>query len=130
MNEMNPQGVRKFVPGVDYPFDQDEYTALTLSFRDVMPPEVFASLKTTMNQDDLEEYLHNSVQEHENESGWAISGKVKIDWFAWVNDFHAEHPDFGTVFGNFETGVYATSKEAFEHFYANHTPTAWDYGEI
>ena len=65
-----------------------------------------------------------------HESGWTITGEVHEDWFTWVNDFKATHPTLGEVKGNFEYNVYATSEEAYNHFYENHEPMDWDYWDI
>ena len=65
-----------------------------------------------------------------HKSGWTISGEMHEDYYRWVNEFNAQHPDFGAVWGNFEDKVYADSEEAFEHFYKNHPPQDWDYGDI
>lgn len=62
--------------------------------------------------------------------GWAISGEVREDYYTWVNDFEALHPQFGKVWGNFENEVYADSEEGFADFFAKHAPTAWDYADI
>ena len=62
--------------------------------------------------------------------GWTISGYVSEDWFTWVNEFEASHPDFGRVWGDFEEVVYADSEEAYVAFFAAHTPHEWDYGDI
>jgi hypothetical protein len=37
-----------------------------------------------------------------------------------VEDFEAEHPIHGKIKGNFHETVFATSKEAFEHFKEHH----------
>jgi len=65
-----------------------------------------------------------------NESGWEIKGEVIEDWYEWVNAFEATHPDFGRVWGDFESFVYADSEQGFKHFYENHPPTSWDYWDI
>jgi hypothetical protein len=62
--------------------------------------------------------------------GWTISGKIKEDWYYWVNDFEANHPVFGRVWGNFESTVFADSEEAYDAFCAAHSPFEWDYGDI
>lgn len=62
--------------------------------------------------------------------GWNITGEIHEDYYYWVNDFRAIHPTLGIVEGNFEDKVFATSKEAFNDFWAKHEPTAWDYGDI
>lgn len=65
-----------------------------------------------------------------NESGWVISGEIHEDYFEWLNEFEAEHPDHGRVWGNFEETVYATSKEAYEAFIESHPPELWDSDDI
>lgn len=62
--------------------------------------------------------------------GWIITAKVQEDYYEWINDFKAEHPIYGKVWGNFQDKVYADSEEGYQHFYKNHTPNAWDYGDI
>jgi hypothetical protein len=62
--------------------------------------------------------------------GWRIEGEVIEDYFEWINYFEAQHPVYGRVWGDFEDEVYADSEEAFKHFYLNHPPTPWDYGDI
>jgi hypothetical protein len=89
--------------------------ALTLKPREVYEGEDVRSIK-------------NSSRTHS--SGWTILGDVKEDYFVWVNDFKAEHPKLGIVFGNFEKMVKASSEDAFSHFIKHHTPVAWDYDDI
>ena len=70
----------------------------------------------------------NSIGTHE--SGWTIEGKVHDDYYRWVNMFKATHPEYGTVSGDFETQVFATRKEGFDHFIKNHPYECWDYMDI
>ena len=63
-------------------------------------------------------------------SGWTIEGELKEDYFVWVNQFTATHPEFGTVCGDFEEKVVASSEEAFQHFMKHHPPHEWDYHDI
>lgn len=65
-----------------------------------------------------------------HESGWTITGKIYEDYYVWVNDFIATHPELGRVEGNFEHEVRATSEKAFRHFWKHHEPEAWDYMDI
>lgn len=65
-----------------------------------------------------------------NPSGWTITGEIHDDWYRWVNEFEATHPDFGRVWGDYEKEVFADSQEAFEHFFVNHPPEDWDYHDI
>lgn len=63
-------------------------------------------------------------------TGWTISGVVKEDWYYWVNDFEAHHPDFGRVWGNFEEAVFADTESGYEAFCAAHPKHVWDYADI
>jgi hypothetical protein len=65
-----------------------------------------------------------------HDDGWTIEGVISEDYVYWVNDFTATHSIYGTVRGNFEEEVFATSKKGFKHFYANHAPEIWDYMDI
>ncbi len=65
-----------------------------------------------------------------NASGWTIDGAIIEDYYEWVNEFEATHPDFGRVWGDYEDVVYADSKEAFDDFYQKHPPDQWDYWDI
>ena len=66
----------------------------------------------------------------ENQSGWTITGEIHEDWYEWVNSFEAKHPEFGRVWGDFESEVYADSEEGYKHFWEHHEPYAWDYWDI
>ncbi len=74
--------------------------------------------------------VEGGVHELKHKDGWKIKGAVHEDYYVWVNEFEAEHPTFGKVWGNFEKEVYADSEEGFADFYKNHAPEAWDYGDI
>jgi len=63
-------------------------------------------------------------------SGWRIDGQIHEDYSKWINEFKATHKDYGTVWGNFETVVYATSKKAYTQFVKDHPYTEWDYRDI
>lgn len=65
-----------------------------------------------------------------HKDGWTISGSISEDYFSWVNDFEASHPDFGRVWGNFESEVFASTEEAYQDFFEKHSPQAWDYWDI
>lgn len=71
-----------------------------------------------------------NVHTKTHESGWTIQGEIQEDYYEWVNDFKATHPHYGKVVGNFERKVWASSEEAFTHFWDNHEPEAWDYQDI
>jgi hypothetical protein len=62
--------------------------------------------------------------------GWTLTGVISEDYYYWVNEFGASHPDFGRAWGNFESEVYADSEAAFQDFFDKHTPEAWDYWDI
>lgn len=66
---------------------------------------------------------------HED-TGWTIEGEIHEDYYTWVNEFKATHPDFGLVWGDFEKSVMAYSQEGYEHFLKNHPPESWDYYDI
>lgn len=70
------------------------------------------------------------IQQMTHEDGWTIKGIVHEDYFEWVNEFEATHPTYGKVWGDFENEVFADTEEGFNHFYQNHRPCAWDYGDI
>ena len=65
-----------------------------------------------------------------HDSGWTITGELHEDYYVWVNDFTATHPELGRVEGDFEDEVKATSEEAFDHFWKHHQPSAWDYQDV
>ena len=65
-----------------------------------------------------------------HESGWTIEGRVYADYYKWVNEFRATHPELGFVRGDFEHIVYASSKAAYDHFFEHHPPTEWDSWDI
>lgn len=65
-----------------------------------------------------------------NESGWQVKAQIHEDYYEWVNYFEAFHPDYGLVYGDFESEVYASSDQALEHFLNNHPFEVWDYYDI
>lgn len=65
-----------------------------------------------------------------HENGWTITGQIHEDYYEWVNEFEAVHPELGKVWGNFEGEVLADSEEAFQAFYTSFPPVAWDYMDI
>ena len=73
-----------------------------------------------------EEGIHQKT----HSDGWTIKGEVREDYYVWVNEFEAEHPKFGKVWGNFEEKVFADSEEGFNDFFEKHEPNQWDYGDI
>lgn len=103
---------------IDYPY-KDE--ALTLNICEV------AVITDAMRQG-LELSGKECTRTHVD--GWTITGIIFNDWYSWVNNFSATHPEYGAVHGNFETEVHADSEAGFQHFYTHHTPTSWDYSEI
>ena len=75
-------------------------------------------------------HVQNQVQIKTHESGWTIKAQTHEDYYEWVNFFEATHPTFGRVYGDFEDKVFADTEAAFAHFFENHPPEAWDYGDI
>jgi|TARA_R110000851_G_scaffold1093_2_gene3805 hypothetical protein len=100
----------KKVFGIDF---DSEYGALTLPTSAVAEAEEFSGYHQRTHSD-----------------GWTITGYIQEDYYVWVNAFEATHELYGRVFGNFENTVFADSEEGYTHFYKNHTPEAWDYGDI
>lgn len=86
------------------------------------------TLKPDCVTDDDKETSGTHTRTHD--SGWTITGEIHEDWHIWVNEFTATHPDLGTVYGDFENEVYATSEAAFAHFWHYHEPEAWTYWDI
>jgi hypothetical protein len=62
--------------------------------------------------------------------GWTIRGVPVEDYYVWVNDFEAVHPEHGWVCGNFEKVILASSEKAYKHFVAGHPCHKWDYQDI
>jgi hypothetical protein len=79
-------------------------------------------------REDMYDLPGEYVRTHDNQ--WTIAGKVKEDYYEWINEFEAEHPVFGRVWGDFEGEVYADTEEGYQDFYKNFPPTAWDYWDI
>jgi hypothetical protein len=61
---------------------------------------------------------------------WTVSGEIVEDYFYWVNDFKATHLVYGTVEGNFETGITGPSDEVIDLFLKEFPPYRWDYYDI
>lgn len=99
----------KFIVKFDYPYD-----ARTL----------YQSYVT----DDENKYYGYHTKNHE--SGWTISGEIHYDWAIWVNEFSAEHPVLGRVYGDFEKEVIADFEEGYNDFINKFPIDIWDYQEI
>ena len=63
-------------------------------------------------------------------TGWTIDAEIHEDYYKWINEFDAYHPEYGRVAGNFESIVRASSKEAYEQFIKDHPYQEWDYYDI
>ena len=61
---------------------------------------------------------------------WTLRGEVHNDYYAWVNEFEAEHLVLGKVWGDFDNTVYADDEETFNDFMKHFTPYRWDYHDI
>lgn len=105
--------------GVDFNNKDAKHPALTLPVRSVVEKEL-----------SIGDVTPKGVQSRTHKSGWTISGKVHSSGIKWVNSFTAQHANYGTIKGNFETIVWCESEEAFDHFWKHHEPCAWDYWEI
>lgn len=80
--------------------------------------------------DDVDNINMGEEQTRSHPDGWTITGMVSEGFFCWVNKFSAKHPFYGSVSGDFEEKVVATSEEGFQDFIKNHPPVAWDYENI
>ena len=68
------------------------------------------------------------VGKHDN--GWEVSAEIHEDYYEWVNFFEAYNPKFGSVWGDFEDVVFASSKTAYNDFLKYFQPQQWDYDDI
>jgi hypothetical protein len=76
-------------------------------------------------------HIHETgVRSFTHSDGWTITGLIHENYYMWVNDFTAYHIDYGTVAGDFEYEVTATSEEGLADFIEKHGPRVWDYGDI
>jgi hypothetical protein len=82
--------------------------------------EVAGTLAQTLNTDCV----------GNNKSGWTITGQIHEDYYEWVNYFEAAHPVYGTVKGDFEKEVYASSEASLLQFLIDHPFECWDYYDI
>lgn len=89
-------------------------------------------LAHTLDADDVCEGHGSQTGHHArtHESRWTISGNICEDYYYWVNNFEAHHPDFGRVWGDFEDVVYADTEAGYEAFCAAHPAKVWDYEDI
>src|ERR1035437_1146856 len=65
----------------------------------------------TLEPSEVEDINNNGLYSKTHTDGWTITGEIHEDYYTWVNDFSAEHPELGRVWGNFEDIVYADSEE-------------------
>ena len=84
----------------------------------------------TLSSEEVSETSESGTHTRTHDSGWTITGQIFEDYYVWVNDFKAHHPEYGILHGNFEDDIYCESEEAFAHFWVNHEPLAWDYHDI
>lgn len=54
-------------------------------------------------------------------SGWTITGDIDKE-IGGVQDFEADHPVYGTVWGSFAREIFADSDAGLTHFIAHHPP--------
>jgi hypothetical protein len=106
----------------------ENHGALTLRFSEIidehnMTPDNYHKVYS-------DRYIPGNYYRRIHDDGWTIGGILSEDWYLWVNHFDAEHPKYGRVWGNFEDIVFADSEKAYQHFYKNHRPEAWDYHDI
>lgn len=119
----NSTVIKRFGVDFHYPEDLSNYSAFTL------PAASVSDTDLVLLERDLDRNF-NTIHSRTHPSGWTISGRIYDDYIIWVNKFEASHPQYGRVWGDFEHEVEADSEEGFKHFYENHPPNAWDYGDI
>lgn len=84
----------------------------------------------------------NILFDNELKSGWTINahinfidnGSYDTDYgdhidcgsIDYVGDFKATHPQYGLLYGNFESEIYADSEETFQQFLKDHKPIVYD----
>lgn len=91
------------------------------------------TLRLTLSPSEVSENgytKYGDIQQKTHPDGWTIKGEVHEDYCEWVNYFEATHPTYGKVWGDFESEVFASTEEGYNHFYENHKPEAWDCGDI
>ena len=71
-----------------------------------------------------------SYYEKTHESWWTIGATIVEDHYYWINEFEATHPVYGSVKGDFDILVIATSELGFNNFIENHPYDEWDYQDI
>ena len=64
------------------------------------------------------------------ESGWSFRARIRTDYYAWIRDFVAWHPEHGFVFGSYEDKLTASSSAGLEAFMTAHPAHVWDYWDI
>ena len=100
----------------------------TFNIRDHMAHTLDSDEVTDIDFDD--HTVSGTAYTKTHPDGWTITGSVYINYYSWVNDFEAKHPQYGWVHGNFETTVHASSETTYYEFYKSHTPRVWDYHDI
>lgn len=80
------------------------------------------------------DYRKKMFKKTNKKTGWSIAGVLQEDWALWVDDFFAFHPRDGcggwTIYGDFNTFVYATDEKALHHFLNNNPPVVWSSHDI
>lgn len=75
------------------------------------------------------EYPDTSIcHQKTHDSGWTISALLNDgDGYYYISEFEATHPVYGSVKGDFDILVIATSELGFNNFIENHPYDEWDY---
>lgn len=105
------------VCGFDYPFP-DEHHIWTLPLDCVIEYKPGEKVKS------------GRYQRYHKESGWTIDGQLYQDYYCWVEDFKASHPIYGTLEGDFNCEVTASSDEAWHDFLKHHPYDDFCPGDI
>lgn len=74
---------------------------------------------------------HLYVKTHDN--GWTVSAEIQADYYTWISNLTAEHPEYGTVQMNGADQIFtASSMQAYDQFDSAFGKwfQQWDYQDI
>lgn len=110
------------------PFDDIGSLAITLRCKEVLyTHKVHDGFRYKIKTCEIED---KKIFTKTHPDGWTISAKINEDYYMWISNFEATHPEYGFVNGNFGTSINAFSKSALKHFLKYHKPIFWDYYDI
>ena len=85
---------------------------------------IFDDTKQDWSQD------NNNISTRVHDNGWTITGQIQEDYYSWVLEFVAFHPQYGMVWGNIDQEILATSEEAWLMFSREFPAEPFDFGCI